>query len=231
MQNSHDSDDGALVVLSGGQDSTTCLYWAFEKFGAERVAAVSFDYAQRHKVELQSAAQICALSGTPHHILPINTFSALGGNALTADIPVDQYSGEESTRLPNTFVPGRNVIFLSYAAALAFQLNYHHLVTGVAQTDYSGYPDCRENTLKSLQQTLSLGMDYALTIHTPLMHLSKKQTVQLAQQLNALPALGLSHTCYNGIRPGCGECPACVLRAKGFAEAGIADPLFSQNSG
>ncbi len=132
------------------------------------------------------------------------------------------------TMLPNTFVPGRNLIFLSFAAALAYQQNIKHLVTGVAQTDYSGYPDCREKTIQSLQQTLNLGMEYDLQIHTPLMFLSKKQTVHMAQKFGAMQALSYSHTCYNGERPGCKKCSACLLREKGFVEAGIEDPLFQR---
>lgn len=217
----------ALVVLSGGQDSTTCLYWAIDKYGSENVSSVSFDYGQRHRVELLCAEQIAELAGTKHYCLPINTFTALGGNALTGQEKVKNEPKRE-TQLPNTFVPGRNIIFLSYAAALAYQHKINHLVTGVAQTDYSGYPDCRENTLKALQNTLNLGMEASFTIHTPLMHLSKAQTVALAVELGAMPALALSHTCYNGQQPPCGECAACQLRAKGFAEAGVADPLLNR---
>ncbi|MFK5984957.1 MAG: 7-cyano-7-deazaguanine synthase QueC [Pseudomonadota bacterium] len=215
----------ALVVFSGGQDSTTCLYWAFDKFSKENVRAVSFDYGQRHKVELIAAKKICQLTSIEHTILPINTFNALGGNSLTGQQSVDNALNSE-TSLPNTFVPGRNLIFLSFAASLAYQLGIKHLVTGVAQTDYSGYPDCRESTIQSLQNTINLGMESDLIIHTPLMFLSKKQTVLLAEKLGAMPALAHSHTCYNGVQPGCGKCAACILRAKGFAQAGINDPLF-----
>jgi len=166
--------DKALVVLSGGQDSTTCLYWAMQKFGKNQVQAVSFDYGQRHRIELSCAKKICAQTSISHRVLPINTFSQLTENALTGAQPVSDKLNEE-TALPNTFVPGRNLIFLSFAAALAYQEKIAHLVTGVAQTDYSGYPDCREDTLKSLQQTLTLGMEYPVQIHTPLMFLSKQQ--------------------------------------------------------
>jgi len=219
----------ALVVFSGGQDSTTCLHWAFEKFSKANVSALSFDYGQRHTIELTAAKEICQLTATEHIILPINTFAALGGNALTGNIQVNN-ENSSNTDLPNTFVPGRNLIFLSFAAALAYQQGIKHLVTGVAQTDYSGYPDCREKTIESLQQTLNLGMEYDITIHTPLMFLSKKQTVEMAQQLDAMKSLSYSHTCYNGERPGCGKCSACLLRAKGFAQAGIKDPLFERFS-
>lgn len=221
------ADDKALVLLSGGQDSTTCLYWAIDRFGRENVATLSFDYGQRHRIELDCAVAIAKHAGVAHHCLPIDTFSALGGDALTdSDIAVAT-AIDESTGLPNTFVPGRNLIFLTYAAALAWQLDAGHLVTGVAQTDYSGYPDCREETITALQQALRLGMESNVQIHAPLMHLSKAQTVKLARDLGGLDAMALTHTCYKGQRPPCGECPACVLRAKGFEEAGVEDPLIA----
>ncbi len=220
------NDEKALVVLSGGQDSTTCLYWAIERFGRANVSTISFDYGQRHKIELKCAARIAEHASVSNACLPINTFAALGGDALTdSDIEVQNQTSADSG-LPNTFVPGRNLVFLTFAAAYAYQRGIDHLVTGVAQTDYSGYPDCREDTIRALQQTLRAGMESAVLIHTPLMHLSKKESVELAMQLGALPALALTHTCYKGQRPPCGECPACELRAKGFAEAGIEDPLL-----
>ena len=219
-------DSGALVVLSGGQDSTTCLFWAIRRWGRERVQAVTFDYGQRHRVELDSARAISALAGVPLTLLPIDTFAAMGGNALTDDIaPESGVRADDDAALPNTFVPGRNLIFLTFAAALAYQKDLAHVVTGVAQTDYSGYPDCRENTLKSLELALRLGMDSRVCLHTPLMFMSKAETVKLAQEVGAMEALALSHTCYNGAVPPCGECAACILRAQGFAQAGVADPL------
>jgi len=218
--------DKALVVLSGGQDSTTCLYWAIDRFGVDNVSSVTFDYGQRHRIELICASEVADFVGVPNVVLPIDTFSALGGDALTEPgIEVANASAKESG-LPNTFVPGRNLIFLTFAAAYAYQRDIIHLVTGVAQTDYSGYPDCREETMQSLQATLRNGMESEIQIHTPLMHLSKKATVQLADALGALPAMAMTHTCYNGERPPCGTCPACELRAKGFAEAGVVDPLM-----
>ena len=214
------------MVLSGGQDSTTCLYWAIERFGKANVSTISFDYGQRHKVELECAARIAEHASVTNVCLPIDTFAALGGDALTdRDIEIEKNTSADSGP-PNTFVPGRNLVFLTFAAAHAYQRGIEHLVTGVAQTDYSGYPDCREDTIRLLQQTLRAGMESAVVIHTPLMHLSKKETVELAVQLGALPAMALTHTCYKGERPPCGECPACELRAKGFAEAGIEDPLL-----
>ena len=218
----------ALVVLSGGQDSTTCLYWAIDRFGAASVDTLTFDYGQRHRIELECAQHVAAHAGVPSTILPIDTFAALGGDALTdSDIDV-QNEVEPSSGLPNTFVPGRNLVFLTFAAAFAWQRGIGNVVTGVAQTDYSGYPDCREATITSLQHTIRLGMEFEVSLHTPLMHLSKKETVELARDLGALPAMALTHTCYNGKRPPCGECPACVLRARGFAEAGVEDPLLAQ---
>ncbi len=223
----HGSAEKALVVLSGGQDSTTCLYWALDRFDHNAIDTVSFDYGQRHHIELDCAARVAEFAGVPNTCLPIDTFAAMGGDALT-DPDVEVASGtNEQAGLPNTFVPGRNLIFLTFAAAYAYQRGIRHLVIGVAQTDYSGYPDCREGTITALQHALRLGMESDVTIHTPLMHLSKKETVELARDLGALPAMALTHTCYNGERPPCGQCAACELRARGFAEAGVADPLLA----
>ena len=217
----------ALVVLSGGQDSTTCLYWAIDKFGIDAVSSLTFDYGQKHRIELACAKEVAEIAGVTNSVLPIDTFRILGGNALTDDINVES-EVDPDTQLPNTFVPGRNLIFLTYAAAFAYQRGISNLVTGVAQTDYSGYPDCRNDTIESLQNTIRLGMETEVTIHTPLMWLSKAETVLLAKQLGALEAMAYSHTCYNGQQPPCGTCPACELRAKGFEEAGIADPLVQR---
>ena len=216
-----------LVVLSGGQDSTTCLFWAIQKFGQQNVSTVTFDYGQRHKVELDCAAKIAGLAQIPHKMLPINTFSAIGGDALTdddVDVPETAPDGE----LPITFVPGRNLIFLTFAAAHAYQSGIGNLVTGVAQTDYSGYPDCRDETLRALEKSIQLGMEYEIKLHTPLMFMTKAETVKLAQEAGAMEAMAYSHTCYRGEQPPCGRCPACELRAKGFAEAGISDPLVER---
>lgn len=215
----------AVVVLSGGQDSTTCLYWALDRFGADGIEALTFDYGQRHRIELECAGKVAEFAGVAHTTLPIDTFEALGGNSLIdAEIEVEESA---DTNLPNTFVPGRNIVFLTYAAAFAWQRGITELVTGVAQTDYSGYPDCRRETIDALENTLNLGMEGTFTIHTPLMNLSKKETVEMAMDLGALGAMALTHTCYNGQRPPCGKCPACELRARGFREAGIADPIES----
>ena len=221
----------ALVVLSGGQDSTTCLYWAINEFGHENVSSLSFDYGQRHKVELKSARKVAEIAAVSNEVLPIDTFTAIGGNALTDDIEIASTSAESDEaehHLPNTFVPGRNLIFLTFAAAYAYTRSIEHLVVGVAQTDYSGYPDCRENTLNSLEQTLRLGMEYNVTIHSPLMNISKADTVEMAVKLGAMDAMAYTHTCYMGEQPPCQKCDACILRAKGFAEANVADPLIER---
>lgn len=215
----------ALVVLSGGQDSTTCLYWAMNRFGRDNVESVTFDYGQRHRIEIECARRVAEGAGVPSIVLPIDTFAVLGGNALTdaaVDVPDEDPAG---SGLPATFVPGRNLIFLTYAAAWGWRRGIAHLVTGVAQTDYSGYPDCRRETIDALERALQLGLERDLTIHTPLSSLSKKETVLLARELGALDAMRFTHTCYRGERPPCGLCAACRLRARGFAEAGVADPL------
>ncbi|MGB5630507.1 MAG: 7-cyano-7-deazaguanine synthase QueC [Woeseiaceae bacterium] len=222
-----DSKQKALVVLSGGQDSTTCLYWAIDRFGLAAVDTVTFDYGQRHHIELECAARVAEIAGVGNTVLPIDTFAALGGDSLT-DPDVDvQDETDTDTGLPNTFVPGRNLVFLTYAAAFAYRRGIRNIVTGVAQTDFSGYPDCRAETISALQEALRLGMETDVIIHTPLMHLSKKETVELARDLGGLPAMAYTHTCYNGERPPCGHCPACKLRATGFAQAGIEDPLLT----
>ena len=217
----------ALVVFSGGQDSTTCLYWAIKHFDVVRT--LTFDYGQRHRIELECAKQIAEFARVPHEVLSIGTFAELGGNALTGNQEVE-VQNEKSNRenLPNTFVPGRNLILLSFAAARAWQLEIENIVTGVCQTDYSGYPDCRKNTIEALQLALNLGMERQFVLHTPLMWLDKAQTVMMAKDLGALEALSFSHTCYNGIFPPCGSCQACHLRNKGFYEAGVIDPLIER---
>ena len=214
----------AIVVLSGGQDSTTCLFWAINEF--DSVETVTFDYGQRHRIELEAAQKIAKLSGVKNTILPIDTFGILGGNSLTGKEAVDESSQEGE--LPNSFVPGRNLIFLTFAAAFAYQREIKDLVTGVCQTDYSGYPDCRQNTIEAIQLAINLGMESKVMIHTPLMWMTKSETVKFAEEVGALEALAWSHTCYNGEVPPCGQCPACELRAKGFEEGGIPDPLLER---
>jgi 7-cyano-7-deazaguanine synthase len=218
----------AVVLFSGGQDSTTCLAWALDRF--RQVVTVTIDYGQRHRVELESAAIIAHRAGVEHAVIPCDSFRALGGNALTGDEAVRE-GVRETDHLPNTFVPGRNLILITLAAAYAYQRGITELVTGVCQTDYSGYPDCRATTMVALQESLRLGMESPFTIHVPLMHMTKAQTVHLLRDLGHLDLLAWSHTCYNGTVPPCGNCPACRLRAKGFAEAGMADPLLERLAG
>lgn len=209
----------ALVVLSGGQDSTTCLFWSIKKYKAENVYAVGFDYGQRHKKELLCAEKICKNAGVGFEVIKTPIINELSANALTReDIPVDKQKPEDST--PNTLVEGRNLLFLSYAAIFAKTHNITDLVTGVCETDFSGYPDCRDIFIKSLNVTLNLAMDYNFVIHTPLMWLDKADTWALADSLGVLDIIkNETLTCYNGIiGDGCGECPSCFLRRRGYEE-------------
>jgi len=214
-----------LVLLSGGQDSTTCLYWAKRKFGP--IFVLNIMYGQRHEVECLAARKIFQMAKmADYRELKLDFISQLGNSALVGFGDISA-SHSLSDKLPASFVPGRNVFFLSVAAAIAYEKGIHDIVTGVGQTDFSGYPDCRDNTIKALQITLSLAMDYDFTIHTPLMWLTKAETIKLALSLPGCSrALAYSHTCYEGKVPPCGECPACKLRAKGFKEVGIKDPLL-----
>jgi 7-cyano-7-deazaguanine synthase len=203
----------AVVVFSGGQDSTTCLFWALKHF--DEVETVTFNYNQKHKLEIDCAASIATELNVKHTILDMSLLNQLAPNALTRDdIDIDQKEGE----LPTTFVDGRNLLFLSFAAVLAKQADARHIVTGVCETDFSGYPDCRDVFIKSLNVTLNLSMDYNFVIHTPLMWINKEETWGLADELGALEYVReKTLTCYNGIiADGCGECPACVLRKKGL---------------
>lgn len=211
----------AIVLHSGGQDSTTCLAWAMEKF--DEVELVSFDYEQRHKIELDCAEAIARHLNLKNKRISIDLIPELTDNALT-NRAIEVKAGENGT-LPSTFVEGRNMIFLTTAAIYAKQKGIKDLVTGVCQTDYSGYPDCREEFIESIEKTLQLAMEYPFKIHTPLMHLTKAETVKMMQDLGRLDLLKYSHTCYEGNRPACGKCPACLLRLKGFEEAGVEDPI------
>ncbi len=207
--------DKALVIFSGGQDSTTCLFWAKEKFA--RVEAISFDYGQRHRVELEIAETIAAKAGVPWAVFSLDLLSQITSNALTCrGIAVEQE--KPADRPPNTLVEGRNMLFLTYAAIYAKSKDIHHLITGVGQADYSGYPDCRDEFVRSLNGTLNLSMDYAYEIHTPLMWKNKEQIWQLADQLGIFDLVrNETLTCYNGIAgDGCGNCPACKLRRNGL---------------
>jgi 7-cyano-7-deazaguanine synthase len=227
------SNTGALVLFSGGQDSSACLAWALDRY--ERVETVGFDYGQRHLVELDARPRILAqIPGLDEdwaarlgedHVLDIRAFGAIGQTAMTTDRVIEM----DERGLPTTFVPGRNLVFLLYAAALADRRGLEVLVGGMCETDYSGYPDCRRDTLDAFEGAINLGMDRRFRIETPLMFLTKAQTWALAQDLggDALTRLIIqdSHTCYLGERGdlhdwgyGCGTCPSCALRARGFAE-------------
>lgn len=217
------SQSSALILLSGGQDSTTCLAWAKKKF--KKVHAITFEYGQIHKIEIEATKKIAKTTKTPLKIIKLNLFKDLTKSALlNTKIKMTEL---KKNKLPSTFVPGRNLIFLSIAAIYAYQLGIENLVTGVCQTDFSGYPDCRNNFIKSAEKTLGFAMEKKFKIHTPLMWLTKSDTVELIKKLGQLELLKYSHTCYKGLRPPCGKCPACKLRAKGFKEAKIKDPLNS----
>lgn len=221
----------ALVLFSGGQDSTTCLAWALERY--EYVETIGFDYGQRHEIELQCRINILlevrnrfpnwAKRLGDDHVLDLKLLGQISDTAMTAEKKIEF----EKNGLPNTFVPGRNLLFFTFAAAIAYRRGLSVLVGGMCETDYSGYPDCRDNTLKSLQVSLGLGMDLPLVIETPLMWLDKKQTWDLAKDLGGLGFVEFvqeeTHTCYLGDRQrrhewgyGCNDCPACELRRNGF---------------
>lgn len=222
----------ALVLFSGGQDSATCLAWALNRF--DRVETLGYAYGQRHTVELACREPLLegfrTINGAwaaklgEHHTLDVPTLGAVSETALTRDVEIAMGEGG----LPNTFVPGRNLIFLTFAAALAYRRGIKHIVTGVCETDYSGYPDCRDDTIKALQVAINLGMERRFVLHTPLMWRDKAATWALADELGGKALVDLirehSHSCYLGVRDishdwgaGCGECPACRLRADGWS--------------
>lgn len=226
------ADNGALVLFSGGQDSATCLAWALDRF--ETVETVGFDYGQRHRVELECRAafreRVIELKPEwnsrlgPDHVLDLSVLGQVSETALTRDAEI----ALRTDGLPNTFVPGRNLLFFTLAAALASRRELRHLVGGMCETDYSGYPDCRDDTLKSLQVTLNLGMGSRSVVHTPLMWLDKTRTWALAESLGGADLVDLvrtgTHTCYRGEHDvlhdwgyGCSDCPACELRMRGWA--------------
>ncbi|MGL4964202.1 MAG: 7-cyano-7-deazaguanine synthase QueC [Inquilinus sp.] len=223
--------EGALVLFSGGQDSATCLAWALERFG--RVETVGFDYGQRHRVELDVRPVVLEgmRSRFPEwagrlgddHMLDLSVLGQVSDTALTRDVEIAM----QDNGLPNTFVPGRNLVFVTFAAALAYRRGLRHLVAGVCETDYSGYPDCRDDTMKAMQLALNLGMETRFVLHTPLMWIDKAETWRLAESLGGEALVDLirdqTHSCYRGDRSqvhdwgsGCGECPACDLRAEGW---------------
>lgn len=206
-----------LVVLSGGQDSTTCLFWALKQY--DEVYAVIFNYNQRHKLEIDQAKKIAIENGVKEHIiLDMELLNQLAPNALTRD-NIEVEDGTDNG-LPNTFVDGRNMLFLTFAAIYAKQKGIRNIITGVCETDFSGYPDCRDVFIKSLNVSLNLAMNYEFVIKTPLMWLNKAETWKLADELGKLEYINDNTlTCYNGIiADGCGECPSCKLRKKGLDE-------------
>jgi len=221
----------ALVLFSGGQDSTVCLAWALARFA--QVETVGFDYGQRHRAELEARPRILEKlrAGFPQwaprlgddHVLPLDTLKAIGGSALTDDVKIAM--GEDG--LPTTFVPGRNVVFLTLAAALGYRRGIADLVGGMCETDFSGYPDCRDETVQATAKTLSLALARAVRVHTPLMWIDKAATWKMAEELGGESLVSLiveeTVTCYEGDRAnrhdwgyGCGKCPACALRATGY---------------
>ncbi len=223
--------EAALVLFSAGQDSATCLAWTLSRY--QRVETIGFFYGQRHAVELEQRAPlrnaIAALTPSWRErlsddiVVDISGYGALAESALTADRAIEMSAGG----LPNTFVPARTLVFLTVAAAHAYRRGIDVLVTGVCETDYSGYPDCRSDTIKAQERALALGLERPITIETPLMHLNKGETWALAHELGGEQLVQLivehSHTCYEGHRErrhdwgyGCGVCPACDLRAKGW---------------
>ena len=207
----------ALVLFSGGQDSTTCLYWAKQNF--RHTHALCFSYGQRHTQEVENARRLASLAEVPFRVLDTAIISQLAPNSLT-DRSMQMDREKPANSYPNTFVPGRNLLFLTFAATLAYVQNIRHLVTGVSEADYSGYPDCRDTFIRSANATLNLSMDKQFVIHTPLMWRNKKQVWQLADELGGFDIVkNETLTCYNGIPAnGCGECPACLLRNKGLEE-------------
>jgi 7-cyano-7-deazaguanine synthase len=213
--------DGCIVLFSGGQDSTTCLYWAKDQF--ETVVALNVQYGQRHQREIDSARKIAALAGIELVEVEFGAFRPMAHSAMLQGVGSVQAKNEDG--LPATFLPGRNLVFFSLAGSLAYARGFFDIVTGVCQTDYSGYPDCRNKFVGAAEGAISLALDREMRIHVPLMFLTKADTVKMARRMpGCWEGLALSHTCYEGKHPACGECPSCKLRAKGFAEAGEKDP-------
>lgn len=216
MMNDYKGQD-ALVLFSGGQDSTTCLYWAKQQF--RNTYALCFTYGQRHSQEVENARRIAKMAGVPFQLLDASIISQLAPNSLT-DFTVQMDEEKPTDSYPNTFVPGRNLLFLTFAAAAAYAKEIRHLVTGVSEADYSGYPDCRDTFIRSANATLNLAMDKQFVIHTPLMWRNKKEVWRLADELGVFDIVkNETLTCYNGIlAEGCGHCPACRLRNKGLQD-------------
>lgn len=218
-----DKKEKVLVLLSGGQDSTTALYWALSKY--KKVYTITFDYGQVHKVEIESSKKIAEQAGVENEVIDVKFLQNLSKTSMTDDT-IEITTNEKG--LPSTFVPGRNMIFLSVASGWAYDRGVRDIIIGVSQVDYSGYPDCRESFIDSMQKTISLATDEDFNIVAPLLHLTKAEEVNLLNDLGHLDALKYSHTCYKGDYPPCGECPACKLREQGFKEAGFDDPVFNR---
>src|SRR5690554_5497934 len=207
----------SIVLFSGGQDSTTCLYWAKREF--KNVLALCYSYGQRHMEEIENARRLANIAGVEFSLIDTSVISKLAPNSLTnKEIIMDREVPNNS--YPNTFVPGRNLLFLTFAATIAYSKNIRHIVTGVSEADYSGYPDCRDTFIRSANATLNLAMDKQFVIHTPLMWRNKKEVWQLADEPGVFEIVrDETLTCYNGIiAEGCGHCPSCVLRNKGLKE-------------
>lgn len=205
----------ALVIFSGGQDSTTCLLQAIADYGLQNVETITFQYGQRHAIELEKAKWIVEDLGVKQTLIDTSVIKAITHNAMMSESEIKA----DEKGMPNTFVDGRNALFLLYAAIYAKGQGISDIITGVCETDFSGYPDCRDVFIKSMNVTLNLAMDYQFNIRTPLMYLTKAQTWQLADELGALDYIRQhTHTCYMGVEQGCGECPSCVLREKGLNE-------------
>jgi len=209
--------NAALVLFSGGQDSTVCLFWALKNF--YRVDTVCFNYGQRHISEIDAAKTITTDAGVPFRIVDASMIAGLSRNSLT-DSTMVMDREQTGNAPPNSFVPGRNLFFISFAAVIARENNIANIVTGVSQTDYSGYPDCRENFISSINETLNLAMNEQFVIHTPLMHYDKADVWRLAEELDIFEIVkSQTVTCYNDIPgDGCGECPSCILRNRGLQQ-------------
>lgn len=206
--------ESALVLFSGGQDSTTCLFWALKQFASVRALCIT--YGQRHSQEVEVAQAIAEKNNIPFQVLDASMIGQLAPSSLTSDIEMDKEKGESD--FPNTFVPGRNLLFLTFAATIAYAHNIRHIVTGVSEADFSGYPDCRQNFILSANSSINLAMDKNFEIHTPLMWRDKSEVWQLSDELGVFDLVrNETLTCYNGvIADGCGECPACTLRNEGL---------------
>lgn len=209
------NQEAALVCFSGGQDSTTCLFWAKKNF--KRVEAVCFTYGQKHSLEIEIARKIATNARVPFQLLDVSLISQLASNSLT-DTSIEMDQEKPAGNYPNTFVPGRNMVFLTFAAILARSKGIFNLVTGVSEADFSGYPDCRDTFIRSLNVTLNLAMDESFVLHTPLMNRDKSEVWQLSDELGVFDLVRTQTlTCYNGIpADGCGHCPACKLRNEGL---------------